>query len=49
MHLDPDEFLTPQKVPFAKAYEMVVDGTIRDAKTVAGILKLYAMKAEGKL
>lgn len=49
MHLDPDEFLTPRKVPFQKAYEMVLDGTIRDAKSVAGILKLYALKQEGKL
>lgn len=49
MHLDPDEFLTPRKVPFRKAYEMVMDGTIRDSKSVAGILKLYALKAEGKL
>lgn len=49
MHLDEDEFLTPEKVPFRKAYEMVMDGTIKDAKTVAGILKLALMKYEGKL
>lgn len=41
-HLDEDEFLDVVKVPFAKAYEMVMDNTIRDGKTISGILK-YAM------
>ena len=38
-HLDPDEFLDVIKVPFAKAVEMVLDGTIKDSKSIAGILK----------
>ena len=49
MHLDADEFLTPNRVPLDKAYEMVMSGEIRDGKTIAGILKLKALIAEGKL
>ena len=40
MHLDDDEFLTPDRVPLEKAYEMVMSGEIKDGKTIAGILKL---------
>ena len=46
MHLDADEFLTPDRVPLDKAYEMVMSGEIRDGKTIAGILKLKALIAE---
>ena len=49
MHLDADEFLTPDRVPLDKAYEMVMSGEIRDGKTIAGILKLKALIAEGRL
>ena len=49
MHLDVDEFLTPDRVPLDKAYEMVMSGEIRDGKTIAGILKLKALIAEGRL
>ena len=49
MHLDEDEFLTPDRVPLEKACEMVLAGEICDAKTVAGILKLKALIAEGKI
>ena len=49
MHLDEDEFLTPTKMPFAQAYQMVLDGEIQDGKTVAGILKIAALRAAGKL
>ena len=49
MHLDADEFLTPDRVPLDKAYEMVSSGEIRDGKTIAGILKLKALIAEGRL
>ena len=49
MHLDEDEFLTPEKVPFTEALAMVLDGRIRDSKTVAGILKVQALRAAGKL
>ena len=46
---DVDEFLTPDRVPLDKAYEMVMSGEIRDGKTIAGILKLKALIAEGRL
>ena len=49
MHLDADEFLTPDRVPLQKAYEMVLSGEIRDGKTIAGVLKLKALLDEGKL
>ena len=49
MHLDEDEFLTPERVDLNKAYEMVLSGEICDAKTVAGILKLKALLTEGRL
>lgn len=44
MHLDEDEFLTPVKMPFQKALEMVLSGEIKDGKTVAGILKIKALR-----
>lgn len=49
MHLDEDEFLTPQKLPFQKAVEMVWSGEIRDGKTVAAILKIDSLRRAGKL
>jgi ADP-ribose pyrophosphatase len=36
---DDDEFLQIEKVPFKKALEMVLDGSIKDAKTQCAILK----------
>lgn len=38
-HLDEGEFLNAVKVPFAQALDMVLDGRIKDSKTVAAILK----------
>ena len=49
MHLDADEFLTPDRVPLEKAYQMVMSGEIKDGKTIAGVLKLKALLDEGKL
>lgn len=49
MHLDDDEFLTPDTFPLETAYQMVMQGEICDSKTVAGILKLHALVAEGKI
>ena len=49
MHLDYDEFLTPDRIPLAKAYEMVMRNEIKDGKTIAGVLKLKALVDEGKL
>lgn len=45
-HLDEDEFLDVEKIPFEKALAMVMDNTIKDSKTIAGILK-YAMLRQG--
>ena len=36
---DEDEFLNVEKVPFAKALEMVMNGELKDAKTQTAILK----------
>ncbi len=49
MHLDADEFLTPDRVPLTQAYEMVMRGEIKDGKTIAGVLKLKALLDEGRL
>lgn len=49
MHLDADEFLTPERVPLDKAFDMVLSGEIKDAKTVAGILKFKALLATGRI
>ena len=38
-HLDDDEFLEVEKVPFQTAYEMVINGKITDAKTQIAIMK----------
>ena len=49
MHLDADEFLTPERIPLAKACEMILSGEIKDAKTVAGILKFKALLDDKKI
>lgn len=41
---DADEFLQVERIPFATAVEMVLSGEIKDAKTQAAVLKLYAMR-----
>ena len=38
-HPDEDEFLNIRRVPFEKAIEMVMDGTIIDSKTQIALLK----------
>lgn len=48
-HLDEDEFLTVERIPFEQAVEMVMDNKIPDAKTQIAILKVYALKTMGKL
>ncbi|MBQ1603688.1 MAG: NUDIX hydrolase [Oscillospiraceae bacterium] len=45
---DEDEFLDLARTPFDKMLARVLDGEIRDAKTVAGILKVYALRTQGK-
>ena len=49
MHLDEDEFLTPTKMPLEEVCRMVLDGEIRDGKTVAAVLKIKALKEAGRL
>ena len=38
-HLDPDEFLSVERIPFAEMVHRVMDGEIEDAKTVTAVLK----------
>lgn len=45
---DADEFLQVERVPFARAVEMVLSGQIKDAKTQAAVLKLYALRLQNK-
>ena len=47
--LDEGEFLEIEKLSLEKATEMVLNGEISDAKTVAIILKLNHLKQEGKI
>ena len=47
--LDEGEFLGVEKIKFSDALKMVMNGDIRDAKTVAAILKLSVLKSEGKI
>ena len=49
MHLDEDEFLTPEKLPLDEAVAMVLDGRIKDGKTAATLLKIDALRRQGKL
>ncbi len=43
-HLDEDEFLDVEKIPFQTALEMVLRDEIPDAKTQLAILKIYALR-----
>lgn len=45
---DEDEFLDVGRTPFDEMVRRVLDGEITDAKTVAGILKVYALRRRGK-
>ena len=47
--LTADALPTPALVPLQKAYQMFMSGEIQYGKTIAGILKLKALLAEGKL
>ena len=48
-HLDDGEFLGVEKMKFSEVLAMVMSGEIRDAKTVAAILKIARLKEEGVL
>jgi 8-oxo-dGTP pyrophosphatase MutT (NUDIX family) len=43
------EQLVVKKIPFEEAYKMVEDGTITDSMSVAAIIKVRLLLAEGKL
>ena len=45
---DEDEYLDIEFVPIDKAYEMVMNGEINDAKSVFGILKYVNLNADKK-
>ncbi len=44
-HPDPNEFLDVERIPLSELVKMVLDGTLHDAKTVAGVLKTAAVLA----
>ncbi|MCH5202578.1 MAG: NUDIX hydrolase [Oscillospiraceae bacterium] len=48
-HLDDDEFLTVEKIPFDKAVEMVLNNQIADGKTQVAILKAKYLLDSGKI
>jgi hypothetical protein len=43
------EQLQVKKLPFDEAYQMVLNGTITDAMSVAAILKVKGMLANGQI
>ena len=45
---DEDEYLDVEFVPFEKAYEMVLNNEINDAKSVFGILKVWQLRSNKK-
>lgn len=42
-HLDEDEFLNMERVPFDQLVERVLSGEVKDAKTIAAVLKAKAL------
>lgn len=49
MDLDEDEFIEVEKIPLAKALEMVLAGEIKDSKTQVGIMKADILIKKGLL
>ena len=47
-HPDEDEFINFERVPFDTLLDRCLSGDIRDGKTVAGVLKVYALRTRGK-
>lgn len=45
---DEDEFLNVKRTPFDEMLRRVMDGELTDAKTVAGILKVHALRQKEK-
>ena len=49
MHPDEDEFLQVEKIPLARLVDMVLNGEIKDAKTQALVMKVYALRQRGEV
>ena len=47
-HLDEDEFINFERVPFDALLDRCLSGELRDGKTVAGVLKVYALRTRKK-
>ncbi|MDD3202358.1 MAG: NUDIX hydrolase [Pygmaiobacter massiliensis] len=47
-NLDADEFVTVEKIPFAKVAEMIAAGEINDGKTIAAYYRLAMLRQKGK-
>lgn len=47
-HPDEDEFINFERVPFDTLLDRCLSGVIRDGKTVAGVLKVYALRERKK-
>ncbi len=45
---DADEMIRPLRVPLRRALRMIREGTIRDAKSIAGLLIYHGRREEGK-
>ena len=48
-NLDEDEFLSVESIPLERAVDMALSGEITDAKTLAIVLKIYAMQNRGEI
>lgn len=46
-HLDADEFVTVEKLPFAQVAEMIAAGQINDGKTIAAYYRLLMLRQKG--
>ena len=47
-HPDEDEFISFERVPFDALLDRCLSGELRDGKTVAGVLKVYALRTRKK-
>lgn len=47
--LDRGEFLSVERIPFAQAVDLCLNGTVRDAKTIAAILKYDGLRRRGRI
>ena len=47
-HPDEDEFINFERIPFDALLDRCLSGELRDGKTVAGVLKVYALRTRKK-